>query len=63
MRLPVIEKKAQALNIKDTRRYTKPELIKMIQQTEGNTPCFGTPKRNSDCPQMACCWRPDCIKK
>ena len=60
MRLSEVEKKAKSLSIKDTWRLSKKDLIKTIQQAEGNVACFGT-KRNS-CDQMICCWRSDCIK-
>ena len=61
MRLPTIEQKARSLNIKDTQRYNKPELIRLIQRTEGNTPCFGTTRK--ECVHVTCCWRNDCIRK
>ena len=60
MRLSEIEKKAKGMGVKDTWKYSKKDLIKTIQRKEGNFDCFGTAKGN--CIQMACCWRPDCIK-
>mgnify|MGYP001584098353 CR=1 FL=1 len=60
MRLSEIEKKARQVNIKDTWKYSKKDLIKTIQRSEGNFDCFGTAKDN--CNQMTCCWRNDCIK-
>lgn len=60
MRLSEIEKKARSLGIKDTWRYSKKELIKTIQRTEGSFDCFGMAKNS--CDQMSCCWRADCIK-
>ena len=60
MRLSEIEKKAKQVNIKDTWKYSKKDLIKTIQRAEGNFDCFGTAKDN--CNQMICCWRSDCIK-
>ncbi|HTZ11290.1 MAG TPA: SAP domain-containing protein [Candidatus Margulisiibacteriota bacterium] len=60
MRLSEIEKKARSLGIRDTWRYSKKELIKMIQNKEGNYSCFGTAV--GFCDQLACCWRLDCIK-
>jgi len=56
-----MEKKAKGLGIKDTWKYTKKELIKQIQRSEGNFPCYGTPT-NHGCDQMACCWREDCLR-
>ncbi len=60
MRLLDIEKKARAMGIKDTRRFSKKGLIRLIQKQEGNAECFGTLGRK-DCPQMGCCWRSDCV--
>lgn len=60
MRLSDVEKKAKSLKIKDTWKYSKKDLIKTIQRTEGNFDCFGTASRN--CNQVACCWRTDCVK-
>lgn len=59
MRLPEIEKKAKNLGIKDTRKYSKNDLIKSIQRAEGNFDCFGSAR--DYCSQTACCWRSDCI--
>ena len=60
MRLAEIEKKARAVGIKDTWKYSKRDLIRNIQRKEGNFDCFGTAK--GSCSQMACCWRSDCLK-
>jgi hypothetical protein len=60
MRLSEIEKKARGAGIKDTWRYSKKELIKLIQRKEGNFDCFGSSM--SHCDQLACCWRLDCVK-
>ena len=60
MRLSEIEKKARQVNIKDTWKYSKKDLIKSIQRAEGNFDCFGQAK--GSCDQMVCCWRNDCIK-
>lgn len=59
MRLSEIERKARNLGIKDTWRYSKKELIRTIQRTEGNFDCFG--KARGNCSQLACCWRTDCV--
>jgi len=60
MRLPAVEKKAKQLGVKDTWKYSKKDLIKTIQRTEGNYDCFGTARSN--CNQISCCWRGDCLK-
>lgn len=59
MRTSEIEKKARSLGIKDTWKYSKKDLIKDIQRTEGNPDCFGT--ATNFCDQMGCCWRSDCL--
>ena len=41
-------------------KLKKGELIRVIQTTEGNFPCFGR-LTNSSCDQEACLWRPDCL--
>ncbi len=41
-------------------KITKISLIRKIQQVEGNYECFAT-NANSDCNQLACLWRDDCI--
>ncbi len=60
MRLSEIEKKARGLGIKDTWKLSKRDLIKTIQQKEGNFDCFGTAYKS--CDQLACCWKIDCLK-
>lgn len=61
MRLAEIEKKAKLLGIRDTWRFSKKELIRNIQRTEGNNDCFATPSRLS-CAEWHCCWRGECVK-
>lgn len=50
---------AKKLDIK-TSRMSKVNLIREIQTTEGNFPCFATPE-SGECDQMSCIWREDCI--
>lgn len=59
MRLSEVEKRARDKGLKDTWRYSKKQLIKLIQRTEGNSECFGTVK---GCDQLTCCWREDCLR-
>lgn len=59
MKLSQIEKKAKELGIKNTWLYSKKDLIKTIQRTEGNFDCFGTTLEY--CDQLSCCWREDCL--
>lgn len=60
MRLSEIEKKARSLGIKDTWKYSKKDLVRLIQRSEGNFDCFGT--ANNYCDQFICCWREDCLR-
>lgn len=60
MRLSEIEKKARGLEVRDTWRFSKKDLIRSIQRQEGNFECFGT--AGSTCDQASCCWREDCLR-
>lgn len=40
-------------------KANKGELIRAIQQAEGNTACFGSNRAN-ECGQLSCLWREDC---
>lgn len=60
MRLSEIEKKARFLGINDTWKYSKKELVRKIQKSEGNFDCFAT--AISYCDQQNCCWMPDCLR-
>ena len=40
-------------------KMKKADLIRTIQETEGNTPCFQTGNMGT-CGQENCCWRSDC---
>lgn len=42
-------------------RLRKAELVRLIQKTEGNIPCFGT-QRVENCGEENCLWREDCLK-
>ena len=39
----------------------KETIIRAIQRTEGNFPCFGT-AHEGRCDQTNCLWRGDCLK-
>jgi hypothetical protein len=58
MNMVAVKAKAKAIGIK-TGKMRKAELIRTIQQAEGNSPCFQTLK--DDCGQQDCCWREDCL--
>lgn len=58
MKLPEIKEIARQLNLKPG-KSNKVELIRSIQQAEGNTPCFDSNCVNT-CGQFNCLWRVDC---
>lgn len=60
MKMTEIWKKATALQIKYG-GMKKAELIRAIQVGEGNFACFGTAESN--CDQLDCCWRQDCLPR
>jgi len=58
MKMTEIKKIAKDMGIKPG-KMRKAELIRAIQQQEGNFPCFMTAEGH--CDQMDCCWRDDCL--
>ena len=58
MKLNEIKKIAKGLNIK-TAKTSKSELVRNIQQAEGNESCFDSGKVTL-CEQDNCLWREDC---
>ncbi len=57
MILKDIRAKAQDLEVKNYSRLRKIDLIRAIQEKEGNVPCY---QNVFDCWQFDCLWRPDC---
>lgn len=57
MTVKQIRMMAKDIGVKNITRYTKDKLIKTIQQTEGNNPCF---KAIGSCGEFRCAWRSDC---
>jgi hypothetical protein len=57
MTLKKIREKARTMGVKNISRYRKDNLIRVIQQVEGNSPCF---KEIKDCREFGCLWRTDC---
>ena len=41
-------------------KMKKTDLVRTIQTTEGNAPCFQTGQADT-CGQENCCWRSDCL--
>jgi hypothetical protein len=58
MKINEIKEIATQHNLKPG-RTNKKELIRAIQQAEGNSPCFGS-NRVNECGQFNCLWREDC---
>jgi predicted metal-binding transcription factor (methanogenesis marker protein 9) len=59
MTMADIKEKARNFGI-DPGNMKKTELIRAIQQAEGNSQCYGT--TNGTCQWTECCWRKDCLK-
>ena len=57
MTLRKIREKARVVGVKNYTRYKKEELIRVIQELEGNSPCF---KGMFDCAEFGCLWREEC---
>jgi hypothetical protein len=57
MNVKEIRDKARSLGIKNYTKLKKADLIKAIQVTEGNAPCY---QEIIDCRQDDCCWMGDC---
>lgn len=57
MRLSQIRVKAAEMGVQDCWKYSKRELIMLIQAAEGNPVCFGV---FAACDRTACLWHEDC---
>jgi len=60
MKIAEIRDVARSLGIQPN-NFFKTELIKTIQQREGNFDCYGT-AHDGVCDQIGCCWRKDCLE-
>jgi mannitol/fructose-specific phosphotransferase system IIA component (Ntr-type) len=58
MKMLDIKAKAKDLGIR-VGKMKKEDLIRAIQEREGNFPCFGSAMEH--CSQEDCCWREDCM--
>lgn len=58
MKINAIKEIARQHNLKPG-RANKEELIRSIQQAEGNSTCFGS-NCAKECGQFNCLWREDC---
>jgi len=59
MKIQRVRSIAKEMGVKSA-RMSKGEIIRAIQEAEGNFPCFGT-AREGHCDQGDCAWREDCI--
>ncbi|HHO76840.1 MAG TPA: hypothetical protein ENN05_10495 [Deltaproteobacteria bacterium] len=60
MKLQDIRKMAKNMGINSGSKTTKQDLIRSIQEKEGNFTCY---KTRSECHEMDCLWRDDCLPK
>lgn len=58
MKMTEIKAKAKDMGI-SIGKMKKEDIIRAIQENEGNFPCFGSAMRH--CSQEDCCWREDCM--
>lgn len=57
MTLKEIRVKARGLGVKYYSKMKKDDLIRAVQEKEGNSPCY---QNIYDCWEFDCLWRPDC---
>ncbi|MBN2297971.1 MAG: SAP domain-containing protein [Deltaproteobacteria bacterium] len=60
MKMQDVRNIARNMDINTGAKRTKQDLIRDIQAKEGNIPCY---KTRSECPEMDCLWRDDCLPK
>jgi len=57
MTLRQIREKARNMGVSNINRYRKENLIRVIQEIEGNSPCY---KNIFNCWEFGCLWREEC---
>jgi hypothetical protein len=57
MTLKQIREKARNIGVTNINRYRKENLIRIIQEIEGNSPCY---KNIFNCWEFRCLWREEC---
>ena len=60
MKMQDVRNIAKGMGINTGAKRTKQDLILEIQTKEGNIPCY---KTRTECPEMNCLWRDDCLSK
>ncbi|MEK6696909.1 MAG: SAP domain-containing protein [Candidatus Deferrimicrobiota bacterium] len=59
MKIQKVRAIAKAKGVNSARK-SKGEIIRAIQEAEGNFPCFGT-ARDGCCDREDCAWKEDCL--
>ena len=62
MNMQEIRDRATTAGLVGVGKLRKAELIRKIQQAEGNDACYGAEWRQG-CGEVHCCWRADCLKE
>jgi len=60
MKKSEVKQRAEEIGV-EPGKMTKAELVRAIQEAEGNPPSFGN--NDGNCPYTDCCWWDDCIKE
>ncbi len=60
MKLEEVRQRAANIGLQGINRIKKADLVRAIQQREGNQSCFGASWRE-ECRELDCCWRDDCL--
>ena len=59
MKIQKVRSIAKEMGVKSA-RMSKGEIIRAIQEAEGNFPCFGT-ALDGHCDREDCAWKEDCL--
>lgn len=59
MTMDQIREKARSTGVKNYSRLRKADLIRAIQEKEGNSSCY---QAISDCQEQDCLWKPGCLR-
>jgi hypothetical protein len=57
MTLKQVRQKARNVGVRNINQHRKEILIRVIQETEGNSPCF---RNICGCQEQGCLWRDEC---
>ena len=60
MKMDEVKERAGEIGV-NPGKMKKAELVRTIQEAEGNPPSFGN--NDGNCPYEDCCWWDDCIKE